>query len=125
MMPSVSIDVIQDASFVAMDLHAAGRHDVMRFINLYIEQTGDYEGLKLLRLYFVPAGVRAGEGQFAAGRKSRRSPTMRSFGRSSRPGSITTLRGGIPSPERAGLFALPASQVPGRVNARTTTGRQL
>lgn len=48
------IDVISEAAFLAMDLQDRGRPDLAhRFLNAYLEQTGDYAGLKLLRYYLV------------------------------------------------------------------------
>jgi len=46
------IDVMQDATFTAMDLDAQGRRDLSTaFINAYAERTGDWDGLPLLPLY--------------------------------------------------------------------------
>lgn len=46
------VDVIHDAAFAAMDLQASGRADLATLlVNTYAEQTGDWEGLQLLRLY--------------------------------------------------------------------------
>ncbi len=46
------IDVINDVAFLTMDLEHRGRPDLAwRFLNAYLEMTGDYEGLDLLRLY--------------------------------------------------------------------------
>ena len=48
------IDVISEAAFLTMDLQDRGRPDLARrFINNYLEQTGDYEGLEVLRYYLV------------------------------------------------------------------------
>lgn len=48
------IDVISEAAFLAMDLQDRGRPDLARrFLNAYLEQTGDYEGLEVLRYYLV------------------------------------------------------------------------
>jgi hypothetical protein len=48
------IDVISEAAFLAMDLQGRGRPDLARrFLNAYLEQTGDYDGLVLLRYYLV------------------------------------------------------------------------
>ncbi len=39
------IDVMSDAAFVIMDLHDRKRPDLaQRFINSYLEQTGDFSG---------------------------------------------------------------------------------
>ncbi|MBV6622028.1 MAG: AAA family ATPase [Rivularia sp. (in: Bacteria)] len=46
------VDVIYDVAFVIMDLEARNRKDLSNiFLNNYIEQTGDYEGVQLLPLY--------------------------------------------------------------------------
>ncbi len=46
------IDIVCDVAFTFMDLHAVGlRPLAWRFINTWVARTGDYEGLKLLRLY--------------------------------------------------------------------------
>ncbi|MEO9593760.1 AAA family ATPase [Rhodopirellula bahusiensis] len=48
------IDVLSDAAFLAMDLSARGRHDLCRsFLNAYLERTGDYESLGLLRFFLM------------------------------------------------------------------------
>jgi len=48
------IDVINDAAFLAMDLAAQGRMDLSRiFISSYLEATGDYESLAVLRWYLA------------------------------------------------------------------------
>lgn len=48
------IDVIADAAFLVMDLVACGRTDLAnRFLNAYLEHTGDYDGLAVLRYYVV------------------------------------------------------------------------
>jgi aminoglycoside phosphotransferase family enzyme len=44
------IDVISEVAFVVMDLQHRGHPELAwRFINHYLQQTGDYAGLKLLR----------------------------------------------------------------------------
>jgi hypothetical protein len=46
------IDVISDAAFLAMDLEDRGLRALSRrFINAYLEHTGDYQGLALLPFY--------------------------------------------------------------------------
>lgn len=46
------IDVISDAAFLAMDLEDRGLKSLSaRFINTYLELTGDYDGLTLLPFY--------------------------------------------------------------------------
>jgi hypothetical protein len=48
------IDVICDVAFTFMDLMDHGApHLAWRFVNLYLERTGDYEGLAVLRYYAV------------------------------------------------------------------------
>jgi aminoglycoside phosphotransferase family enzyme/predicted kinase len=48
------IDVINETAFLAMDLIRHRRHDLaFRFLNRYLEDTGDYAGLRLLRYYMV------------------------------------------------------------------------
>lgn len=44
------IDVMSDTAFLAMDLWAHGRRDLaFRFLNAYLEHSGDYAGLSVLR----------------------------------------------------------------------------
>ncbi|MEG4013834.1 MULTISPECIES: bifunctional aminoglycoside phosphotransferase/ATP-binding protein [unclassified Microcoleus] len=46
------VDVMYDVAFTVMDLEGRGRSDLGNaFLNTYIEQTGDWEGLQLLPLY--------------------------------------------------------------------------
>jgi uncharacterized protein len=46
------VDVMYDVAFTMMDLEAKGKPDFANaFLNTYLEQTGDYEGLPLLPLY--------------------------------------------------------------------------
>jgi aminoglycoside phosphotransferase family enzyme/predicted kinase len=48
------IDVISDVAFAAMDLEHRGRADfARRFLNAYLEWTGDYGGLAVLAFYSV------------------------------------------------------------------------
>lgn len=48
------IDVISEIAFVVMDLHQRGMaHFAYRFLNRYLSQSGDYQGLTLLRYYLV------------------------------------------------------------------------
>jgi aminoglycoside phosphotransferase family enzyme/predicted kinase len=55
------VDVIYDIAFTAMDLTARGRKNLANlFLNIYLEQTADWEGLKVLPLYLTrQAYVRA------------------------------------------------------------------
>jgi hypothetical protein len=48
------IDVMSEVAFVTMDLHDRRRPDFAhRFLNTYLEITGDYAGLSVLRFYLV------------------------------------------------------------------------
>ncbi len=48
------IDVMNDCAFLVMDLRAHGREDLAwSFLNSYLECTGDYAGVRLLRFYAV------------------------------------------------------------------------
>jgi hypothetical protein len=48
------IDVLSEVAFVVMDLHDRRRPDLAwRFLNRYLEASGDYEGLAVLRYYLV------------------------------------------------------------------------
>ncbi len=48
------IDVISEVAFVLMDLQKRGMADfAYRFLNRYLSQTGDYQGLSLLPYYLV------------------------------------------------------------------------
>jgi aminoglycoside phosphotransferase family enzyme/predicted kinase len=47
-------DVLSDAAFLVMDLHHRTQPDLAnRFINAYLEATGDYDGVDVLRFYVV------------------------------------------------------------------------
>ncbi len=54
------IDTMNDAAFLVMDCDSRNRSDLgYRFLSRYLEQSGDYDGLKLLPLYLsYRAGVR-------------------------------------------------------------------
>ncbi|MBW4695507.1 MAG: AAA family ATPase [Lyngbya sp. HA4199-MV5] len=46
------VDVMFDIAYIIMDLDARDRRDLSnRFLNAYLEQTGDWEGLQVLPLY--------------------------------------------------------------------------
>ncbi|HET9405549.1 MAG TPA: AAA family ATPase, partial [Burkholderiales bacterium] len=48
------IDVMNETAFLAMDLEDRGRDDLAwRFLNRYLEATGDYEGIGVLRFYLA------------------------------------------------------------------------
>ncbi|HEY7173145.1 MAG TPA: AAA family ATPase [Vicinamibacterales bacterium] len=61
-------DVLSDAAFVVMDLHRRGRPQLAnRFVDAYLEATGDYAGIDVLRFYVVyRAMVRAKVAAIAA-----------------------------------------------------------
>jgi aminoglycoside phosphotransferase family enzyme/predicted kinase len=48
------IDVINEVAFLVMDLAMRARDDLAwRFLNTYLEHTGDYDGVRVLRYYAV------------------------------------------------------------------------
>ncbi len=48
------IDVMNDVAFMVMDLVAHGRRDLaFRFLDAWLEVTGDHDGLRVLRYYMV------------------------------------------------------------------------
>jgi uncharacterized protein len=48
------IDVMSEIAFLVMDLRMRGRKDLaFRFLNAYLETTGDYDGLRVLPFYLV------------------------------------------------------------------------
>ena len=48
------IDQVSDIAFLIMDLMAKGREDLASaFLNTWLEHSGDYEGLEVLRFYIV------------------------------------------------------------------------
>ncbi|MBT8124639.1 MAG: AAA family ATPase [Gammaproteobacteria bacterium] len=52
------IDVISEIAFVIMDLSNRGHPEyASRFLNLYLQHTGDYEGLSVLKYYLVYRAV--------------------------------------------------------------------
>lgn len=65
-------DVMADVAFLTMDLQDRGRADfAARFLNAYLERTGDYDGLQVLRFYVVyRAMVRAKIACLRAGQTS-------------------------------------------------------
>ena len=49
-----SVDVVDETAFLVMDLKAHDRPDLaFLFLNRYLEVTGDYPGMRLLRFYLV------------------------------------------------------------------------
>lgn len=52
------IDVMNEVAFLAMDLAAKHRDDLTwRFVNAYLEHTGDYPGVRVLRYYLLYRAV--------------------------------------------------------------------
>lgn len=52
------IDVMHDAAFVFMDLLAHGLQSLaLRFVNAYVEQTGDFDGLRGLHTYATSSAL--------------------------------------------------------------------
>ena len=48
------IDVMSDVAFMAMDLYSHARPDLAhRFVNAYLERSGDYAGVRVMRYYLV------------------------------------------------------------------------
>ena len=74
------IDCVADIAFLAMDLEARGRTDLAwRFLNAWLEHTGDYAGLQVLQYYRVyralvrarVAGMRLAQVEGGMGRDKR------------------------------------------------------
>jgi len=74
------IDVISEVAFLAMDLIQRGHAGLaFRFVNRYLEHTGDYAGLRLLRYYMIyralvrakVAAMRAAQSGVEAGVRAR------------------------------------------------------
>jgi predicted kinase len=52
------IDVISEIAFLVMDLQVKQRHDLaFQFLNEYLQYSGDYAGLRLIRFYLVYRAV--------------------------------------------------------------------
>ena len=99
------IDVMSEVAFTVMDLHYRGRADLARrFLNAYLERTGGYAGVAVLRFYLVyralvrakiarlrAAQLRAGAGRLALLAEYRAHMTLaRLFARSTRPALVVT-----------------------------------
>jgi len=87
------IDVMNEVAFLVMDLQDRGRGDfAWRFLNRYLEATGDYHGLAVLRFYLVYRAMvrakvhlmRAQQPHLAHTEKSRLTRTFRDYLRLSR-----------------------------------------
>jgi len=75
------IDVINDIAFLVMDLQHQGRGDLAyRFLNAYLQHSGDYPGIQVLRFYLAyramvrakVCALSAAQGQAAAMTESQR-----------------------------------------------------
>lgn len=73
------IDVINEAAFLGMDLEQHRRGDLgWRFLNAYLQHTGDYAGARVLRYYMVyralvrakVAGIRSGQAELPPDRRT-------------------------------------------------------
>jgi uncharacterized protein len=73
------IDVINETAFLGMDLEQRGRVDLAwRFLNAYLQHTGDYAGARLLRYYMVyralvrakVAGIRAAQPELPSAQRT-------------------------------------------------------
>jgi len=101
------IDVMSEVAFTVMDLHERGRTDLAaRFLNTYVETTGDYAGLSVLRFYLVyralvrakiarmrAAQLRAGDAQRALAAEWRGYLTLASNYAQSVPGALVITHG--------------------------------
>lgn len=74
------IDTISDTAFMTMDLQERARPDLAyRYLSRYLQHTGDYEGLSVLRFYEVyRALVRAKIAAIRVGQSDLDAPTRRS-----------------------------------------------
>ena len=94
------IDVMSEVAFTVMDLEERGRADLAhRFLNAYLERTGDYAGLAVLPFYLAyRALVRAKIARPACDttRRRRRGQTRRSPSRAATCGwrGVTRSRRG-------------------------------
>lgn len=94
------IDIVSDAAFLAMDLDERERPDLSRrFLSMYLESTGDYEGVPLWRWEMVyRALVRAKVAAIQAMQHVDRTEEADFSG--ARDGIAHALRLGQPSPRR-------------------------
>jgi aminoglycoside phosphotransferase family enzyme/predicted kinase len=98
------IDVMNEAAFLAMDLEDRGRRDLAwRFLNRYLEATGDYAGLAVLPFYRVYRALvrakvhlmRSGQSGLRRAEKSRLAGAFEDYLR---------LAGRLAAPERPALI---------------------
>jgi aminoglycoside phosphotransferase family enzyme/predicted kinase len=115
------IDVMSEAAFTVMDLLAHAEHALaFRFLNGYLEATGDYAGVTLLRFYLVyRALVRAKIAAIRAGQ-----PDLQLEARmQSRDELMHYLRLAVTLTERGGASLLITSGMSG--SGKTTVARAL
>jgi aminoglycoside phosphotransferase family enzyme/predicted kinase len=98
------IDVMSEIAFLAMDLEDRGRRDLAwRFVNRYLDATGDYAGIEVLRFYLAHRALvrakvhllRSRQPRLARGEKSRLALAFRHYLR---------LAGRYAVPEQAALI---------------------
>jgi hypothetical protein len=98
------IDVMNETAFLAMDLEDRGRRDLAwRFLNRYLESTGDYGGLTVLPFYLVYRALvrakvhlmRSRQGSLRRAEKSRLERAFQNYLR---------LAGGLAAPGRPALM---------------------
>lgn len=72
------IDVMSEAAFLTMDLEDRGRPDLgWRFLNRYLEITGDYAGLGVLRFYLAYRALVRAKVHLLRSRQARGDPSGR------------------------------------------------
>ena len=111
-------DVMADVGFLVMDLEDRGRPEsAARFLNAYLERTGDYDGLQVLRFYIVyRAMVRAKVGYMRA--RQTEDPETRQM-------TIAECRGYLQLARRCAEFATPRIVIThGLTGSGKTTGSE-
>jgi len=111
-------DVMADMAFLVMDLQDRGRPDfAARLLNAYLERTGDYDGIQVLRFYIVyRAMVRAKVGYMRASQTQ--DPEARQM-------KIAECRGYLQLARRCAEFATPRIVIThGLTGSGKTTGSQ-
>lgn len=101
------LDLMNDIAFLVMDLMAHGREDLAyAFLNAYLEHSGDYQGIAVLRFYLVyrclvrakvaalqPGGKRAGDVENPADKTRRYLELARSLVESSMSPRLLLMHG--------------------------------
>ena len=93
-----SRDLVDDAAFALMDFAARGRADLgWRFFNAWLEHTGDYEGIALLRFWLVShALVRAQVERLRGDEAAARSYAQAASGWTRPPAARLFITSGLP-----------------------------